>query len=217
MSRSRRFPPSPERYPFFYGWVIVAVGTLGVVSSIPGQTMGVSVFAPRLMEALRLSSTQLSIAYGIGTVASGLFLVRAGRLVDRFGVRRAMIFASVCSALALLFLSSSGIVAEGVSSALGSGTHTAVAMIVITLGFFFLRFFGQGMSAMVPRVMIGKWFHRRRGLAVGGIRDLRLVRIRICTRFFQFSRAYLRLARGLWPVGASGRRGHGLRGVGVLP
>ena len=167
MSRSRRFPPSPERYPFFYGWVVVAVGTLGVVSSIPGQTMGVSVFAPRLMEALRLSSTQLSIAYGIGTVASGLFLVRAGRLVDRFGVRRAMIFASVCSALALLFLSSSGIVAEGVSSALGSGTHTAVAMIVITLGFFFLRFFGQGMSAMVPRVMIGKWFHRRRGLAVG--------------------------------------------------
>ena len=167
MSRSRRFPPSPERYPFFYGWVIVAVGTLGVVSSIPGQTMGVSVFAPRLMEALRLSSTQLSIAYGLGTLVSGLFLVRAGRLVDRFGVRRAMVLVSVCSGLTLLLLSSVGIVAERISSVLGSGTHTAVAMIVITLGFFLLRFLGQGLSALVPRVMIGKWFHRRRGLAVG--------------------------------------------------
>ncbi len=167
MSQPRRFPPSPERYPFFYGWVVVAVGTLGVISSIPGQTMGVSVFTPKLMEALRLSSTQLSIAYGLGTVTSGLFLVRAGRLVDRFGVRRAMVVVSMCSALALLFLSWSGIVAEGVSSFLGEASHTTVAMIVITLAFFLLRFLGQGLSALVPRVMIGKWFHHRRGLAVG--------------------------------------------------
>lgn len=167
MSRSRRFPPSPEHYPFFYGWVVVAAGTLGVLSSIPGQTMGVSVFTPRLMEALSLSSTQLSIAYAIGTVGSGLLLVLAGRLIDQFGVRRAMVVVCICYPLTLLFLASTGISAEAVSSILGSGSHTAVAMAVITIGFFLLRFIGQGLSALVPRVMIGKWFERRRGLAVG--------------------------------------------------
>jgi cyanate permease len=40
-------------------------------------------------------------------------------------------------------------------------------MIVACPAFFFLRFFGQGLLAMIPRVMVGRWFERRRGLAVG--------------------------------------------------
>lgn len=167
MSQPRRFPPSPERYPFFYGWVIVAVATVGVVASIPGQTMGVSVFMPKLAEALRLSSGQLSIAYGLGTVTSGLFLVRAGRLVDRFGVQRSMVAAALCFAMALLFISACGVIVDAISSALGEAVHTATAIAVAIVSFFLIRFLGQGMLAMIPRVMLGRWFNRRRGLAVG--------------------------------------------------
>lgn len=49
--------------------------------------MGVSVFTDALLEALRLSRDQLSLAYMFGTLLSGALLPYAGRLYDRFGAR----------------------------------------------------------------------------------------------------------------------------------
>jgi hypothetical protein len=49
---SPNFPFAPAKSPFFYGWVIVAAGTLGVVFSIPGQTMGFTVFSDILIREL---------------------------------------------------------------------------------------------------------------------------------------------------------------------
>lgn len=158
---------APERFPFFYGWVIVAVSTLGIVGSIPGQTMGVSVFTPRLEAALGLTSSQLSLAYGIGTLTSGLLLVRGGRLIDRFGVRKSMTLSSVCLGASLLLLSVCDRVTGGVRTVLGGVETILIPMLVAIVGFFLIRFLGQGLMAMISRVMIGKWFHRRRGLAVG--------------------------------------------------
>ena len=66
------FPFSPKKISFFYGWLIVAAGTLAVVFSIPGQTMGFSVFTDVLIKELGLTRVQLSTAYCIGTVISGL-------------------------------------------------------------------------------------------------------------------------------------------------
>jgi len=40
------------------------------------------------------------------------------------------------------------------------------AFILLTAGFFILRFFGQGILAMVSRNMVLKWFDRKRGLVV---------------------------------------------------
>lgn len=129
--------------------------------------MGVSVFTPGLMEALGLSSQQLSLAYGIGTIVSGLLLVRAGRLVDRFGVRRIMVAACLALSLVLVYLSNSGPIVALLQNLLKGKFTVGVSLSVAILGFFMLRFFGQGMMAMIPRVMIGKWFDRRRGLAAG--------------------------------------------------
>ena len=50
---SKPFPPS--RLPFFYGWVILGAGIIGILMSIPGQTMGVSVFTENLLEDLEKS------------------------------------------------------------------------------------------------------------------------------------------------------------------
>lgn len=81
------WPFRAGRSPFYYGWVIAAVSTLGFIMSIPGQTMGMAVFADAFMEAFGLSRTELSTAYLLGTTGSALFLTRAGRLFDRRGVR----------------------------------------------------------------------------------------------------------------------------------
>ena len=45
-------PFSPSRCPFFYGWMIVFAATLGSIFSIPGQTMGFTVFTDVLMKEL---------------------------------------------------------------------------------------------------------------------------------------------------------------------
>jgi MFS family permease len=42
---------------------------------------------------------------------------------------------------------------------------TPTAFVLISLGFFMLRFFGQGALALVSRNMVLKWFERRRGFA----------------------------------------------------
>lgn len=62
------FPFAPRRLPFFYGWVIVGVATLGVVMSIPGQTMGVSVFTDHLIRVTGLTRLELAYTYLVGTL-----------------------------------------------------------------------------------------------------------------------------------------------------
>jgi hypothetical protein len=53
LTRSQGDWPFPAgRLPFYYGWVIAAVSTLGFIMSIPGQTMGMAVFADAYMTAL---------------------------------------------------------------------------------------------------------------------------------------------------------------------
>ena len=81
------WPFAAARAPIFYGWVIALMSTLGFLMSIPGQTMGMAVFADAFIDATGLSRTQLSTAYLLGTLGSAALLTRAGRWYDRFGAR----------------------------------------------------------------------------------------------------------------------------------
>jgi MFS family permease len=152
-------PPSPDRWPFdpsrfrfYYGWVVLVVGSVGVLASVPGQTAGVSVFTDNLTEATGLSRLELSIAYLIGTGTSGFLLPRGGRAIDRYGSRRVAVFAVFGLALTLVGLSTVG------------PMSTAVGMAVMSLGFGCLRFTGQGLLTLTSRTMISQWFERRRGI-----------------------------------------------------
>ena len=81
------WPFAVQRVPLFYGWIVVVVGTIGVLCSAPGQTVGVSVFTDHLMAATRLTRVQLSLTYLVGTLAGAFLLPRAGRIYDRLGSR----------------------------------------------------------------------------------------------------------------------------------
>ena len=98
-------PFAPRRWPCFYGWVVLAAATVTMISSIPGQTMGVSVFTDFLIEALGLTREQLSRAYMFGTICSGLCLPFAGKLLDRVGIRVMAILAAAGLAGSLIVLS----------------------------------------------------------------------------------------------------------------
>jgi len=163
------FPFAPEKWPFFYGWVIVAMGTLGTLASIPGQTAGVSPFKQPLLQALKLSDIQLSMAYMVGTLASGCIIPYCGQFCDRWGARMTMVITLMAFSLSLLFMSSCQSI---YTFALNPWMPPwLVGTIVISLGFFLIRFWGQGMLIIVSRTMTSNWFDRKRGLvaAIGGI------------------------------------------------
>ncbi len=152
--------------PFFYGWVIWLVSTLGIIFSIPGQTMGMAVFTNHFIEALELSRTQLSIAYLLGTLGGAVFLTRAGRFFDHAGARITIVLSSVVLGLCLLFIS----FIDQVSASLAGFTSLDRAWFsfpLILLGYFGVRFSGQGVLTSASRNVLLLWFERRRGLVSG--------------------------------------------------
>lgn len=187
-------PFRPAALPFFYGWVILAVTTLGVLCSLPGQTMGVSVFTDPLLGATGLSRVAFSHAYLVGTVASGVALTVGGSWLDRIGARWTVLAACVGLAATLLFLSVVDRLAAALGAAFGVSAGVA-AWGLLAVGFTALRFSGQGMLTLVSRTTLARWFDRRRGLvsAVSGA-------------FVNFGMASAPLGLHLW-IEAAGWRG----------
>ncbi|MEZ5276092.1 MAG: MFS transporter [Opitutaceae bacterium] len=167
------FPFRPASITFFYGWVIVAAATIGMIFTIPGQTMGFSVFTDILIVELGLSRLQLSTAYLVGTVLSGFSLPWLGRVFDRIGARRMAVYASVATGLVLFYLSACTRISAALTAIIGpTGIATvAVPFLVITIGFYLIRASAQGVLALTGRNMIGKWFdyHRGTALALSGV------------------------------------------------
>lgn len=150
--------------------MVVAVATLAIIFSIPGQTMGFSVFTDILIKELGLTRVQLSTAYCIGTVLSGLSLPRMGRLFDRFGARKLIVGSSVATGLVLFYLSTIHLLVSWSGDGFGWVTPTVLAFTLITIGFYLIRVSAQGVMTMTARNAMGKWFdyHRGTALAVSG-------------------------------------------------
>ncbi|MCB0990300.1 MAG: MFS transporter [Acidimicrobiales bacterium] len=151
-AKASKWPFDPARTGFYYGWVILAAGTIGAIASAPGQTAGVSVFTDHISDATGLSRLQLSIAYLVGTASSGFLLPRGGRAVDRYGARVVAFTATLSLATTIVALSFLG------------PMNLPVGMLVMSVGFGFLRFSGQGLLTLASRTMVSQWFERRRGV-----------------------------------------------------
>jgi sugar phosphate permease len=161
------FPFSPLRFPFFYGWCIVIFTTLGMIASIPGQTMGVGVYTDFLIQNSHLNRIQISMAYMTGTILSSLLLPLAGRYYDLVGGRIMIVFAGIGMGISLLLFAESLTIIHLVQSSLPNISILTSELLVITVIFFLLRQFGQGIMAMVSRNTLAKWFERRRGMVSG--------------------------------------------------
>ncbi|MBA2666830.1 MAG: MFS transporter [Trueperaceae bacterium] len=138
-----------ERSPVYYGWVILAAGTFGLVMTTPGQTLGISVFLDLIIDDLGLSRSLVSLVYTIATFTGALALPYVGRVIDRRGPRRSVIVISIAFAFACVFM---GFV-QGLAT--------------LALGFLLIRGLGQGALSLASVHIINIWFVRRRGLAVG--------------------------------------------------
>ncbi|MDO6517655.1 MFS transporter [Zobellia uliginosa] len=152
----------PAKSPIFYGYVILVIGTIGIYFSIPGQTIGVSVFTDPVKDALGLSRNQFSNAYMIGTICSSLVIGRAGVWFDRYGARYVAFFAALTLSGALMLCSWSVQMSEFMKHLLKLDTWL-VPFVLMALLFFVLRFSGQGVLTMASRNLIMIWFDKNRG------------------------------------------------------
>lgn len=137
------------RHRWFPGYTVAAVATVGLFATGPGQTFVVSQFNTPIRESLGIEPLALNSAYTLATVLAGFPLVMVGAWTDRLGVRRML------ALIALLF---------------GLGCFAfAAAQDIVTLfvGFFLLRFLGQGSLGLVSQHAVAMWFHRRLGRVHG--------------------------------------------------
>ncbi|MBT4285885.1 MAG: MFS transporter [Deltaproteobacteria bacterium] len=162
------FPFKPKKFPFFYGWMIALLATIGMISSIPGQTMGVGVFTEYLIKKTGLNRLEISLAYMTGTIISSLIVPFAGRVLDKLGARTMVIIAGLGLSLALLLLAGFGEWNQSMLGFIPWFSVTVKATVIMIFIFLLLRQFGQGIMTMTSRNMLSKWFETRRGL-VGGI------------------------------------------------
>ena len=127
--------------------------------------MGVSVFTDHLMEALSLTRVNLSLAYLLGTVGSALILAQAGKLLDRVGARLMGTVVVLLLGLTLFGVSAVDGIRSFIFRLIPISGDVIIGFLLISGGFFFMRFLGQGVLTLLSRNMAMKWFDRRRGLA----------------------------------------------------
>jgi len=134
-----------------------------MVASIPGQTIGISVFTDYLILNLPLDRLEISLAYMLGTLLGSFSISRIGKLTDRIGTRPVSVLASVVLGCTLLYLSHVDYLAGIVTSILPLDWDIPAAFITLVLGFYTLRFFGQGVLTLASRTMLMRWFFDLRG------------------------------------------------------
>lgn len=133
---------------FFYGWMIVAVANLGIFSSGPGQSHTFSVFVGPIGKDLDLSSASIASAYGLATLIAAFLLPYMGKLIDKYGARKTLIIVTILLGISCVFF--------------GAASN----FLMLTVGFGFLRFFGQGSLMLGCANLVSQWFDKKRGFAM---------------------------------------------------
>lgn len=145
----RRPTIGPIAFPFYYGWVNLAVAALAMVGTLPGRTQGLGLITERLLTDLQIDRVFFARLNLWATLIGSLFCFGIGRMIDRFGSRAVLTF--VATALAVVVLLMSG------------AQEVASLALLITL----TRGLGQSALSVISITMVGQWFVRRLSSAMG--------------------------------------------------
>jgi MFS family permease len=153
-----RVPFDPRRVRFFYGWVILAAGSFAMVAAAPVAPPGMSPFVDPMLAALALGRGEFSLAYLLGTLVAGVATLCLGGWIDRVGVRRICTASFVLLGVSLALL---GLIDRWL-------TEVAAWRVTLVLAAVFAgaRLFGLGVVMTAVRIMLVRWFVRRRNFAV---------------------------------------------------
>ncbi|MGH7453787.1 MAG: hypothetical protein ACRENG_20725, partial [bacterium] len=102
----RRPTIDPIAFPFYYGWVNLAVAALAMVGTLPGRTQGLGLITEPLLTDLQIDRILFARINLWATLIGSLFCFGIGRMIDRFGSR--VVLTIVVTALAGVVLLMSG-------------------------------------------------------------------------------------------------------------
>jgi MFS family permease len=129
-------------------WRLLGFGWLMSFGSSFGQTYFISIFGGVIRSDFGLSHSAYGSCYSAGTLASACVLLWAGRLIDRKSLTAFSL--GVIGGLALATTVMAGV----------------TGILSLTLAFFALRFFGQGLMTHAAMTAMGRYFSAERGRAV---------------------------------------------------
>jgi MFS family permease len=143
-------PPRPW-LPFYYGWVNVAVAAVAMSATLPGRTHGLGLITKPLTEdpTLGVGESLFNTLNFWAILLGAALCMPVGRMIDRFGARGVLVGVSLGLGVVVVFMS--------------RATDTLVLFVTLTL----VRGLGQGALSVISIALVGKWFTRRLGMAMG--------------------------------------------------
>lgn len=129
-------------------WPVLSFGFLSVFWGNFGQSFFIAWFGADIQKSLGLSAAQYGMAYSFATLCSAVTLIWAGALFDRIALRKYIIGVSTGLACAALIMSQVN------------------SVVVLLLGLFLLRLFGQGLLPHTGQTVMVKYFSSDRGKAL---------------------------------------------------
>ena len=143
-------PPVSKPAPPLLWWVLmVAAGGILTAMTFPGQTAGLSPFTDPLLATLDIDRTAISVSYLIATLTGALTMPLLGRLMDRYGTKRAIVWIGVLLTLVLV------------------GASFMSEIVGLTFSYVGLRMTGQGALTLAATTLIARTVTHRPGLALG--------------------------------------------------
>src|SRR5262249_40994658 len=133
----------------YYGWVNVVMAALAMTATLPGRTHGLGLITKPLLEDLHMPEQVFSYLNFWAILLGTLFAWPIAWLIGMWGTR--IVGGAVILALG------------GVVAAM-SFVHDEIPLFICLL---LVRGLGQGALSVVSMAMVGKWFSRRLGLAMG--------------------------------------------------
>src|SRR5690349_15769966 len=138
----------------FYGWVVVATAALGLfLGAFPIVALSFGVFFQPFVREFHASRAAVSLAVTIHNLVSAISAVVIGRMADRIGARRLVLPGLVIVATLLIS-------ARAIGSRLSELYLFYAALGVV----------GSATTTVPYALVVSRWFDRRRGLALGGMR-----------------------------------------------
>ena len=131
----------------FYGWVIVLFAAITCFFSGPGQNFSLGLFIDEYVAEFELSYSEVSVLFGVATLFAGTFVTTMGTFVDKYGQRRASLFAGILFT-AVCFLNTYVI-----------GRATLLVSLILT------RFCAQDAMVLIAKTIVNQWFTTARGRA----------------------------------------------------
>lgn len=134
---------------FYYGWVNVVIAAIAMTSTLPGRTHGLGLVTESILADLAINAVTFARINFFAAVSGAVIAIPVGHWIDRWGVRRVLTLVTVLLGGSVLAMSYASQVWE------------------FSLTLFLVRALGQTALSVVSMAVIGKWFQRRLGPAMG--------------------------------------------------